>query len=176
VYYIEASYHIDGSRQAVKPERGDKVYARGGMVPTVDFERTDKPYPMLRYPWVEARAALLALAENQPELPSVQITYTNPETGGDAQNILGFYAQMLRPGQSLRLPARSPAMVFHLIEGAAEVQIDDQRFTLGAADTCCAPGYTAVTLSNRSANAPSFIFIADESPLHKKLGVYENRG
>jgi gentisate 1,2-dioxygenase len=176
VYYMEASYHIDGSRQTVKPERGDKLYARGGMVPTVDFERTDKPYPMLRYPWVEARAALLALAENQPDLPSVQITYTNPETGGDAQNILGFYAQMLRPGQSLRLPARSPAMVFHLIEGAAEVQIDEQRFTLAEADTCCSPGYTAVTLTNRSADTPSFLFIADESPLHKKLGVYENRG
>jgi gentisate 1,2-dioxygenase len=146
------------------------------MVPSVDFERTDKPYPMLRYPWVEARAALTALAANQPELQSVQITYTNPETGGDAQNILGFYAQMLRPGQSLRLPARSPAMVFHLIEGVADVQIGDQRFTLGNADTCCAPGYTAVTLTNLSADTPSFIFIADESPLHRKLGVYENRG
>ncbi|MDF2465697.1 MAG: gentisate 1,2-dioxygenase [Ramlibacter sp.] len=176
VYFMEASYHIDGSRQTVKPERGDKVYAHGGMVPSVDFERTDKPYPMLRYPWVEARAALTALAANQPELQSVQITYTNPETGGDAQNILGFYAQMLRPGQSLRLPARSPAMVFHLIEGVADVQIGDQRFTLGNADTCCAPGYTAVTLTNLSADTPSFIFIADESPLHRKLGVYENRG
>jgi gentisate 1,2-dioxygenase len=173
---MEASYHIDGPRQAVKPDRGDQVYARGGMVPSVDFERADKPYPMLRYPWVEARAALTALAANQPDLPSVQITYTNPETGGDAQNILGFYAQMLRPGQRLRLPARSPAMVFHLIEGAADVQIADERFTLAEADTCCAPGYTAVTLTNRSASQPSFLFIADESPLHKKLGVYENRG
>ncbi len=176
VYYMEASYHIDGQRQTVKPDRGDAVYARGGMVPTLNFERAGKPYPMLRYPWVEARAALLALAGNQPDLPSVQITYTNPETGGDAQNILGFYAQMLRPGQSLRLPARSPAMVFHLIEGGADVQIGDQRFALGEADTCCAPGYTAVTLSNRSADQPAFVFIADESPLHRKLGVYENRG
>jgi len=146
------------------------------MVPSVDFERSDKPYPMLRYPWVEARAALTALADNQPDLQQVQITYTNPETGGHAQNILGFYAQMLRPGQTLTLPVRSPAMVFHLIEGAAEVQIEDQRFTLGEADTCCAPGYSSVTLTNRSASAPSFLFIADESPLHQKLGVYENRG
>ena len=176
VYYLEASYHVDGPRQAIKPERGDLVYARGGMVPSVDFERATKPHPMLRYPWVEARAALVALAGNQPNLQSVQITYTSPETGGDAQNILGFYAQMLRPGQSLRLPARSPAMVFHLIEGAAEVLIDGKVFPLGEADTCCAPGYTAVTLSNRSASAPSFFFIADESPLHRKLGVYENRG
>ena len=35
VYYMEASYHIDGERQAVKPGRGDRAYARGGVVPTV---------------------------------------------------------------------------------------------------------------------------------------------
>jgi gentisate 1,2-dioxygenase len=44
------------------------------------------------------------------------------------------------------------------------------------ADTCCAPGYEAVTLKNLQADQPAFLFIADESPLHRKLGVYENRG
>ena len=175
VHYLEASYHIDGPRQTVKPDRGDVAYAHGGIVPSVDFERADKPYPMLRYPWGEARAALVSLAGTQTDLQSVQITYTNPETGAHTQNILGYYAQMLRAGQTLKLPVRSPAMVFHLIEGAAEVRIAEQAFTLAEADTCCAPGYTAVTLVNRSATAPAFIFIADETPLHKKLGVFEVR-
>ena len=58
VYYMEASYHINGSRQTVKPGRGDRTYAKGGMVPTQVFERSKSAYPMLRYPWVEARAAL----------------------------------------------------------------------------------------------------------------------
>jgi gentisate 1,2-dioxygenase len=89
---------------------------------------------------------------------------------------LGFYALMLRPGQSLRLPARSPACVFHVIEGGADITVEDQAFTLNEADTCCAPGYTAVTLKNRQADKPTFVFMADESPLHRKLGVYENRG
>jgi len=176
VYYIEASYHVDGSRQTVKPDRGDKVYGHGGVVPSVDFDRTDRPYPMLRYPWVDARAALVALAENRPDLERVQVTYVNPETGRDAQNILAYYAQMLRPGQTLKLPVRSPAMVFHSIEGAIDVVIEDQKFTLAEADTCCTPGYAAVTLRNRSASTPAFLFIADETPLHKKLGVFENRG
>ena len=82
---------------------------------------------------------------------------------------------MLRPGQTLRLPVRSPAVVFHVIEGAAGVQVEDQRFALAEADTCCAPGYCAVTLTNASPDTPSFLFIADETPLHKKLGVYEIR-
>lgn len=179
VYYMEASYHINGSRQAVMPGRGDRTYASGGMVPTPVFARSNKAYPMLRYPWAQAKAALVALGQDQPELDAVQITYVNPETGADAENILGFYALMLRPGQTLRLPARSPATVLHLIEGQCQVQVDTPdapAFHLVEADTCCAPGYTAITLNNGSASAPAFLFMADESPLHRKLGVYENRG
>ncbi len=176
VYYMEASYHINGERQTVQAGQGDRVYARGGLLPTPVFERSRRAYPMLRYPWVEARAALLAMAADKPEQEAAQLTYVNPETGDDVENILGFYALMLRPGQTLRLPARSPACVFHIIEGAAEVTVQEQQFALAEADTCCAPGYTAVTLHNVRTDQPTFIFMADESPLHRKLGVYENRG
>jgi gentisate 1,2-dioxygenase len=175
VYYMEASYHVNGGRQEPRTDHGERRYARGGLVPTPVFERSGKAYPMLRYPWADARAALESLAADQPDLDAVQMTYANPETGGHAQNILGFYALMLRPGQALRLPVRSPAMVFHVIEGGASVQVEDQRFQLREADTCCAPGYTEVTLSNAHADAPTFLFIADETPLHQKLGVFENR-
>ena len=46
---------------------------------------------------------------------------------------------------------------------------------LQPADTSCAPGYEGVTLRNLSADQPAFLFMADESPLHRKLGVYEVR-
>ena len=35
---------------------------------------------------------------------------------------------------------------------------------------------TPVVLHNRSATEPAFLFLADEAPLHRKLGVYEVRG
>lgn len=100
------------------------------------------PAPILRYPWVDARAALLALAEDRPGQEALQIAYVKPETGVHAANILGFYALMLRPGQALKVPLRSSAMVFHVIEGAG-VQFDadagSQTFALAQADTCCVP-------------------------------------
>ncbi|RZS58211.1 cupin domain-containing protein [Sphaerotilus mobilis] len=176
VYYMEASYHINGERQSVSASRSDRAYAHSGIVPMPVFERSRKAYPMLRYPWVQARAALESLALDQPDLETVQIGYVNPETGEAAENILGFYALMLRPGQTLRLPARSPAMVFHLIDGHAGIGCEDQTFTLVEADTACVPGYTPITLVNHRADAPAFLFIADETPLHRKLGVYEVRG
>ena len=176
VYYMEASYHVNGGRQSVKPGHGELAHARAGLLPSPVFERSDRAYPMLRYPWADARAALESLAADRPESEAVQMTYVNPQTGADAENILGFYALMLRPGQTLRLPVRSPAMVFHVIEGGADVQLQEQRLALDAADTCCVPGYCEVSLVNRSSSAAAFVFIADESPLHRKLGVFENRG
>jgi gentisate 1,2-dioxygenase len=175
MYTLEVSYHLNGGRQDVKPGRGDKVHAHGGLVPSPVFGRSGKRYPMLRYPWADAKAALLAIADDQPGLAHVQFTYTNPETGEDAENVLGFHALMLRPGQTLALPARSPACVYHAIEGRARVSVAGHAFDLKEADTCCMPGYTPTTLTNASASEPAFLFIADESPLHRKLGVYEVR-
>ncbi|HEV8691209.1 MAG TPA: cupin domain-containing protein [Ideonella sp.] len=175
VHYLEASYHVDGERQAVKPARGDLRYAHAGLVPTPVFERAGAHHPVLRYPWANTRAALQALATQGPASDPLQVTYVNPETGADAQAILGYHALMLRPGETRALPMRSPAAVFHLIEGAAEACIGDQGFALAEADTCCAPGFCAVTLVNQSSTQPAFFFIADESPLHRKLGLYEQR-
>ena len=175
MFYAEVSYAVEGQRQGVKGGRGDEAYAHGGIVPTPFFERGQSAYPMLRYPWAQARAALLALASSQPELEAVQVSYVNPETGRDAQNNLGFYALMLRPGQALRLPPRSSSQVFHVIEGDVDVSVLDKHFALAEADTCCAPGYEAVNLKNRSGQQPAFVFMADESPLHRKMGVYEVR-
>jgi gentisate 1,2-dioxygenase len=63
-----------------------------------------------------------------------------------------------------------------VIEGAAQVQVLDKTFALAEADTCCTPGYESVMLKNLRADQPAFIFMADESPLHRKMGVYEDRG
>lgn len=175
VYYTETSYHINGNRQATDAVRGDKIYKYGGVVPTRDFDRSTRSYPMIRYPWVEVKESLLVLGAEEPELTSVMVTYVNPETGADVENILGFYALMLRPGQTLKMPVRSPSCVYHVIEGATQVRVMQEEFELCEADTCCAPGYTQVTLVNLHTDKPTFIFMTDESPLHRKLGVYEVR-
>ena len=99
----------------------------------------------------------------------------NPETGLDCQNILGYSALMLRPGQRLAMPVRSCAMVLHQVEGKSQAIVENNEFALNFADTCCVPGYVNSTLVNRSATENSFIFIADESPLQKKLGLYQVR-
>ena len=175
VYYIEASYHEESGKQDLTKNSDGSKYRFGGVVPTPMFDRSNKPYAMYRYPWADVRQTLVTMGDDFPEMDFLQVTYINPETGLDAENILGFYAMMVRPGQQVSLPVRSPAMVFHMIEGSSEITIAEQSFQLIKADTCCAPGYTPVEIKNVSSTEPCFIFIADETPLHKKLGVFENR-
>ncbi|MDA8258706.1 MAG: cupin domain-containing protein [Betaproteobacteria bacterium] len=175
VYYCEASYVTEGKAQTVTAEGGEQDFMRGGVVPAPMFVRSGKAFPMLRYPWVDVRRTLETMAARRPELEAVQVAYVNPENGHDCQRILGYSALMLRPGERLAMPARSTAMVFHQIEGAAAVSAAGADFRLDAADTCCIPGYTPITLANRSSKHPAFIFIADDAPLQKKLGVYEVR-
>ncbi len=175
IHYMEASYVTEGRAQAVTDEAAEQAYLRGGVVPSSVFTRSQQAFPILRYPWDEVRAALETLARVQPDIEAVQVTYINPETGADSLKILGLSALMLRPGETLALPARSTAMVFHQIEGGADVRLDGHSFSLDEADTCCVPGYTPITLINRSANKLAFVFIADDAPLQKKLGVYEVR-
>lgn len=175
MYYIEASYVTEGKAQTVTTEGGEQDFMRGGVLPAPLFARSGKAFPMLRYPWVDVRRTLETMAARQPELKAVQVAYVNPENGHDCQRILGYSALMLRPGERLAMPARSTAMVFHQIEGGAEVAAAGQRFHLAGADTCCIPGYEPITLHNPAADRPSFLFIADDAPLQKKLGVYEVR-
>jgi gentisate 1,2-dioxygenase len=176
VYYTETSYHDEGATQNLRPGQGRNAYGRGGLAPAPHFRRSEKAYPVLHYPWAETREALLQYGADASDVDAVQLAYINPETGRAPENILGFYALMLRPGQTLRLPSRSPSAIYHLIEGAAEMRVLDSVFTLAESDTACAPGYEAVTLRNLSPDRPAFLFIADEAPLHQKIGVYEERG
>ena len=175
IYYMEASYVTEGKAQTVISDAAGLAYQRGGVVPAPVFTRNAASFPMLRYPWADVRAALQTLAQTQPEVEAVQVAYINPENGADAQKILGFSALMLRPGETLRLPARSCATVFHQIEGSAQVDADGSSFDLAEADTCCMPGYVPITLCNRSSSSPAFVFTADDAPLQRKLGVYEVR-
>jgi gentisate 1,2-dioxygenase len=179
VVYLEASYHVNGPHQEPLAIDAQAGLRRSGLLPTQAFEREAAPYPMLRFAYEDTLAALRSLCDARPRGQAVLLSFVNPDTGQPVQNTLGFHALMLRPGESIRLPARSPASVFHCIEGRARVQIDIPQvaadFLLETADTCCAPGYCALELSNPSSTQDAVLFVADESPLHRKLGLYEVR-
>lgn len=173
VYYMEASYVQAGNTQKVISVGQSHGYGVG-VVPTRHFIRDTSAYPIMRYAWKETQKVLHALAADDQHQGSVEVKYINPETGADSQNIIGYSALMLRPNETLQLQPRSCAQVFHIIDGQTHIKIDQQEFNLSKADTACAPCFAQIDFINRSA-APCYIFIADESPIQKKIGVYSVR-
>ena len=171
--YLDVSYVVEGTAKSAHPAQF--AYGAGGLAPRVHGRRTDGAYPLLRYEWQRTRDALQAYATScAPDIP-VELAYVNPETGGDCLNTLAFTALLLRPGEEITLPCTSAARVFHVVEGTGDVQVGHAGFTFEHADTFCAPGLAPVRLSNRSSRAPAYLVTADESPLQRKLGVFEQR-
>jgi len=168
---LDVSYVVEGRAQAMQP--ASFAYGAGGLAPLAHGRRAEGAYPLLRYEWKRTRDALLAHATTCAPGTPVQLAYVNPETGGDCLNTLAFAALMLRPGEEIALPRDSAARVFHGVEGAGDAEVNDNAIALEQADTFCAPGLATVKLANRSRKTPAFFVTADESPLQKKLGVYE---
>jgi gentisate 1,2-dioxygenase len=171
--YLDVSYAVEGTAQTTLPP--PFTYAAGGLAPLAHGRRVAGAYPLLRYEWLRTRDALQAYAATcAPGMP-VQLAYVNPETGADCLNTLAFAALLLRPGEEITLPCVSAARVFHVVEGRGDAQVNERAIAFEHADTFCAPGLAMVRLANRSGRAPAYVVMADESPLQRKLGVYEQR-
>jgi len=171
--YLDVSYAVEGTSQTAHPPAYG--YAAGGLAPVAHGQRAQGAYPLLRYEWRRTRDALQALAGSSKAGAPVQVAYVNPETGGQCLNTLAFAALLLRAGEEVVLPRDSAARVFHAVEGSGEAQVNDTAIAFEHADTFCAPGLATVRLANRSSVAPLYLVSADESPLQRKLGVYEQR-
>lgn len=175
VYGIEASYCIESPSQSVNDPHNAAVtrFQQSGVLPYASLTRQRADYPLLRFPWRGVRQALLDLATVTPRDEAVHVAYVNPETGAECLPTLGFSALMLRPGEDLALKRRSASAVLHVVEGAGTALIDGTSLPFGESDTMAVPTHAAVRLSNASGKTPTFLFMVDDAPLHRKLGFYE---
>lgn len=174
VYYLEASYAIEGPHQPPRnePDASQFRYRRAGLVPYQSLGNPSR-YPLLRYPWPEVREALMTMASATPRNEMVWLAYINPESGEGCLITLGFSAIMLRPGETATMKRRSASQVFHVIEGNGESLIDDTEMKWTESDTFSAPTHARIKLTNGSSKAPAFLFVVDDAPLQRKLGFYE---
>jgi len=80
---------------------------------------------------------------------------------------------MLRAGEGTRLPKRSASAILHGVEGAGTATIDHVAHSFVEADTIAVPTHAEVVLSNASGKEAAYLFMVDDAPLHRKLGIYE---
>ena len=172
--YLEASYAEEAEFQKPRnrPDAAVVEYTQAGLVPNRRGNAARQPYPLLRFPWQNAKAALKSLSEHTPRGEPVELDYVNPETGDDCLPTMGFTATMLRAGETTRLPIQSSSAVFHVIEGDGSSRVNGQMFSWGPADTFSVPVFADV---EHSAREDGFLIRIHDAPLQKKLGFYEER-
>jgi gentisate 1,2-dioxygenase len=175
VYGIEASYSIEGRSQTVDKPAGLGIarFGQGGVVPYRSLDERRSGYPMLRFPWRNVKQSLAQLAAVTDKSEAVQLAYVNPETGRECLPTLGFSALQLRAGEDLRLPKRSASAVLHVIEGNGTAVIDGSSLPFAEADTFAVPTHAEVRLKNGSPLSPTYLFIVDDAPLQRKMGIYQ---
>ena len=171
---LEASYCSEGAAQSIEDEHNaaQARYGQGGIVPYATLERRRQDYPLLRFPWREVRRTLCAMAASAKRDERVHVAYVNPENGEECLKTLGFSALMLRPGEEVALPRRSASAVLHVVEGGGTACIDAVELAYGEADTLAVPTHAQLALRNASAREPAFLFMVDDAPLQRKLGIY----
>jgi len=175
VYSIEASYCTEGPGQRIldAPDRSQTQFRRSGLMPYRQLGVRRDKYPLLRFPWSEARTALGNLARATPADEIVHLAYVNPQTGEECLPILGFSAIMLRPGETASPLRRSASSVIHVIEGQGEALIDGSEFVFDEADTLAVPTHAQWSVRNSSSSKPAYLFLVDDAPMQRKLGFYE---
>jgi gentisate 1,2-dioxygenase len=132
-----------------------------------------RSYPLLRFPWRDVRTALLELAAGSGPDRAVHLAYVNPLTGDECLPTLGCSALMLRPGEERRLPRRSASAALHVIEGSGDIEVDGTSFSWSERDVVAIPTHARVSIANRMAKSPAFVFVVDDAPLQRKMRIYQ---
>jgi len=171
---IEASYSVEGQRHVIEDpyNTSNLRFARGGVVPYEMLNRQRAPYPLLRFPWCDVKATLDALSHRLPPGGFAHVAYVNPETGQECLPTLGFSALKLPVGQPVELLRQSASMVLHVVSGEGLAVIDGHSLPFSEADTLAAPTHARITLSS-SGTEPVYIFVVDDAPLQRKLGIHQ---
>lgn len=169
---LEGSYAVESDLQAQRnrPDASLVEYAAAGMVPSRSRNQPARRYPLMRFPWARAEAALRELAK-WADGP-VEMDYVNPETGEDVLPTMGFTAMMLRAGEVQRPPVRSSSAVFHVVSGRGRSTIDGETIDWGPKDTFSAPVFAAI---DHAAQSEAFLIRIHDRPLQEKLNYYEER-
>lgn len=170
--YLEGAYANPGPLQAPleRVESSQAEYAAAGLVPSRGAAAVASPYPLLRFPWARVEPALRQLAAETGG--SAELDYVDPETGKDVLPTLSLTAMYLPAGTTLAPPLRSTAAAFHVVGGSGTSTVGEREVSWQAKDTFSAPVFAGIT---HVADTDAFLVRAEDRPLQKKLGYYEER-
>ena len=171
--YLEGSYSEESELQKPRnqPDTSQVEYLSSGLVPVVNGKRSNRKYPMMRFPWSKTEQVLKELSK-VTDNKIIEVNYVNPENGESVLPTMGFTGTMIKKGNIKISKISSISSAFHILKGSGKSIINGKDFNWGPKDTFTAPVFSEI---EHIINEDTFLMHIHDRPLQEKLGYFEER-
>jgi gentisate 1,2-dioxygenase len=130
--------------------------------------------PVVRYPWVEMRAALEAeRAAEGSRFDGILLEYVNPLTSGPTLPTMSCRAQLLRPNEVTLAHRATSSTVYFVISGEGSTIINSIEFNWGKRDVFVVP--TWAWHEHHIGYEDALLFSISDQPVLEAFGMYREQ-
>jgi gentisate 1,2-dioxygenase len=130
--------------------------------------------PPHRYTWAETYQALLTLRDQETEgdpCDGLQLTFTNPLTGGPTHPTYACEISLLAPRQKLRQHRENCTTIYHVYRGSGATTIEGERFEWSQGDILIVPPW-AWHNHESGPDGDAILYSISDWPAMKSLALY----
>ncbi len=178
--YIDATRSNSKSQPTTHQDgHSTRLYGHGGLKPV--FQSNQRGWghdmsPMFHFKGEDVRQALDQL-KNEPGDPfeGIKLEFVNPITGKPIYPTLDYSAQLLRPGEELKLKRETSSTFVLVMEGEGYSEIGGQRYDWEKNDIMAVPNF----LWRRHVNTGKsdvVLYTVSDTSLLKNIGQYRAQG
>ena len=168
--------HPDLRQDQTQPtDASQTLYGTGFVQPAWLRHDWKRPYsPMMKFPWVETHAALMAAAAIHDGSPhdGIIMEYVNPVTGGPVMPTIGATMQLLKPGFHGTAHRHTGSFVYHVAKGVGYSVIEGTRYDWRERDIFVVPSWAAHEHVNTSRTEEACLFTFNDMPVMRSLGLF----
>jgi len=176
VNLLQSSVFEPGDGETCEPKVDDYSRQQLGLYRPVGWSAYPESHPIMRYPWVEMKAALDAAAASGATgspFDGIIMGYTNPVNSGPTLPTLSCRAQLLRSQEHTQAHRATSSTVYFVIEGQGSTVIDGAHYRWGPGDVFVVPNWAWHEHINGEGDA--YLFSITDEPVMRTLGLYREQ-
>src|SRR5581483_2665903 len=138
------------------------------------WAKAEEQPPAFRYSWKDTQATLDALRESETDgdpFDGLQLTYTNPMTGGPTLPTFACELQLLPPNLKTKAHRHISTTIYQVFRGSGVTVVDGEVLEWTKGDIFVVPPWTGHYHENRSSE-DAVLYSMDDWPALKALGLY----